>query len=76
MNGALFQGNPHGSDSCLNSERFSQLITATDCLYRLDKYKEARVQQMFPDEIDTPIDTPARVRFQKCVSFVTFIHVL
>ena len=33
--------------------------------FRLEKYKEARMDQMFPDEIDTPADTPARVRFQK-----------
>lgn len=26
---------------------------------------EARLEQMFPDEVDTPLDTPARVRFQK-----------
>ena len=38
--------------------------------FRLEKYKEARTDQMFPDEIDTPDDTPAHIRFQKCVSYV------
>jgi len=27
--------------------------------------KEAKVDEQFPDEIDTPMDVPARVRFQK-----------
>ncbi|XP_059476926.1 pre-rRNA-processing protein TSR1 homolog [Neocloeon triangulifer] len=31
----------------------------------LAKIKDARMDQMFPDEIDTPQDVPARVRFQK-----------
>lgn len=31
----------------------------------LNKLKAAKSDLMFPDEIDTPIDTPARVRFQK-----------
>lgn len=29
------------------------------------KLAEARMDQMFPDEVDTPLDTPARVHFQK-----------
>jgi hypothetical protein len=32
---------------------------------RLKKYKAARLEVMFPDEIDTPSDKLARVRFQK-----------
>ena len=31
----------------------------------LKKLKEARSDEMFPDEIDTPMDTAARTRFQK-----------
>lgn len=31
----------------------------------LKKFKEARIDAMFPDEIDTPIDIAAKVRFQK-----------
>lgn len=31
----------------------------------LEKIKAAKSDLMFPDEIDTPQDTPARVRFQK-----------
>ncbi|KAI8504127.1 ribosome biogenesis protein tsr1 [Branchiostoma belcheri] len=31
----------------------------------LQKYKDERQDQMFPDEVDTPIDALARIRFQK-----------
>lgn len=31
----------------------------------LNKMKEARMEAMFPDEVDTPTDQPARQRFQK-----------
>lgn len=30
-----------------------------------EKIKQARIDQMWPDEIDTPMDTNARTRFQK-----------
>uniref|UniRef100_A0A670ZAT3 Pre-rRNA-processing protein TSR1 homolog n=1 Tax=Pseudonaja textilis TaxID=8673 RepID=A0A670ZAT3_PSETE len=31
----------------------------------LEKYRQERQEEMFPDEVDTPRDLPARVRFQK-----------
>ncbi|XP_059573561.1 pre-rRNA-processing protein TSR1 homolog isoform X2 [Alligator mississippiensis] len=31
----------------------------------LEKYRQERTDEMFPDEVDTPRDMPARVRFQK-----------
>ncbi|NXF94118.1 TSR1 protein, partial [Eubucco bourcierii] len=31
----------------------------------LERYKQERMDEMFPDEVDTPRDVPARVRFQK-----------
>ena len=31
----------------------------------LEALKAARLEEMFPDEVDTPMDVPARVRFQK-----------
>jgi len=34
-------------------------------MYRLKKYRAAHSEIMFPDEIETPMDVPARVRFQK-----------
>ena len=31
----------------------------------LEAMKAARMEALFPDEVDTPMDVPARVRFQK-----------
>uniref|UniRef100_A0A3Q2NUP6 Pre-rRNA-processing protein TSR1 homolog n=1 Tax=Fundulus heteroclitus TaxID=8078 RepID=A0A3Q2NUP6_FUNHE len=31
----------------------------------LKRYREARSHEMFPDEVDTPRDAPARIRFQR-----------
>ena len=31
----------------------------------LEALKAARMEALFPDEVDTPMDVPARVRFQK-----------
>lgn len=31
----------------------------------LEKIKEARMEEMFPDEVDTPLEMPARVRFAR-----------
>ncbi|XP_034025043.1 pre-rRNA-processing protein TSR1 homolog [Thalassophryne amazonica] len=31
----------------------------------LKHYREARANEMFPDEVDTPLETPAKVRFQR-----------
>jgi len=32
---------------------------------RLKKYRAAQTEMMFPDEMETPMDVPARIRFQK-----------
>lgn len=31
----------------------------------LNYFSEAKSEKLFPDEVDTPMDTPARIRFQK-----------
>ncbi|KAK2912343.1 pre-rRNA-processing protein TSR1 homolog [Channa argus] len=31
----------------------------------LKRYREARANEMFPDEVDTPLNAPARIRFQR-----------
>jgi len=62
-------------------ETMSMTSTATEAPIEADKYdlqydmneeeqilskiKEAKCDQMFPDEVDTPNDIPARIRFQK-----------
>ena len=39
----------------------------------LKKLKEAKLDEQFPDEVDTAMDIPARVRFQKYFnSFLSF----
>ena len=38
----------------------------------LQQYKEARTDAMFPDEVDTPVEVPARVRFQKYRGLASF----
>ena len=35
--------------------------------FRLLKIREEKMNQMFPDEIDTPFETPARTRFGRWV---------
>lgn len=36
---------------------------------RADKSAKAESDLMFPDEVDCPLDTPARLRFQKYLFF-------
>lgn len=39
----------------------------------LKRYRDARANEMFPDEVDTPLDTPARIRsvaFLLCFLFL------
>ena len=38
-------------------------LTVAD--FRLEKFREQRLQVHFPDEMDTPQDTNARTRFQR-----------
>lgn len=43
----------------------------------LKRYRDARANEMFPDEVDTPLDTPARIRsvaFLLC--FLFLLHFL
>lgn len=45
-----------------------QLLTETLILLkysRLEKIRAERENELFPDEMDTPMDQTARVRFQK-----------
>ncbi len=44
----------------------------------LEKIKMAPLNNEFPDEVDTPMDQPARVRFQKYLTyfFFQFSHTL
>ncbi|KAH9516241.1 ribosome biogenesis protein tsr1 [Dermatophagoides farinae] len=44
---------------------YDQEINMQDEQMELEKFKEQRMYEMFPDEIDTPVDRPARERFAK-----------
>ncbi|KAJ9601640.1 hypothetical protein L9F63_000173, partial [Diploptera punctata] len=46
-------------------ERYDEKMDLEEEEEAMKQIKEARMEQLFPDELDTPQDTPARVRFQK-----------
>ena len=53
------------------------VLTKIVCQHRteleeLERLKDAREHQMFPDEVLTPKDTPARIRFQKYRGLASF----
>ncbi|XP_051891779.1 pre-rRNA-processing protein TSR1 homolog [Pristis pectinata] len=46
-------------------DNYDEKIDEAEEREMLEKYKQERMDEMFPDEVDTPKDVPARVRFQK-----------
>lgn len=38
----------------------------------VDQYRKARENEQFPDEIDTPLDVAARIRFQRYRALKSF----
>ncbi|XP_066992121.2 pre-rRNA-processing protein TSR1 homolog [Anabrus simplex] len=48
-----------------DEQRYDEKMDLAEEKEMLQKLKDARTDQMFPDEVDTPMDTPARIRFQK-----------
>ncbi|XP_036392546.1 pre-rRNA-processing protein TSR1 homolog [Megalops cyprinoides] len=46
-------------------QRYDERMDEAEEEEGLRRYREARMNDMFPDEIDTPIDTPARTRLQR-----------
>lgn len=53
------------SEIGVSDQQYDQQMDLTTEKEDLAKLKAAKNDLMFPDEIDTPQDTPARVRFQK-----------
>ena len=54
--------------------RYDDAMDLDDEATMLARYREAREQAMFPDEIDTPQDVAASVRFQKYVRHTAMHH--
>ncbi|KAK7868139.1 hypothetical protein R5R35_003016 [Gryllus longicercus] len=48
-----------------DAERYDEKMDLTEEEEARQKLKDAHTDKIFPDEIDTPLETPARVRFQK-----------
>ncbi|XP_057664407.1 pre-rRNA-processing protein TSR1 homolog [Diorhabda carinulata] len=53
------------SEVAVNDEKYDKDIDVYAEMEELDKIKAAKSDKEFPDEIDTPKETPSRVRFQK-----------
>ncbi|XP_028937750.1 pre-rRNA-processing protein TSR1 homolog [Ornithorhynchus anatinus] len=49
----------------VRDDRYDEELDEEDEEQMLEKYKEERLDEMFPDEVDTPRDVAARIRFQK-----------
>lgn len=48
-----------------NFDRYDDKLDLEEEKMTLEKIKMARMNNEFPDEVDTPMDQPARIRFQK-----------
>ncbi|XP_035198759.1 pre-rRNA-processing protein TSR1 homolog [Oxyura jamaicensis] len=48
---------------CVRDDQYDEKVEEDEQM--LEKFKQERMDEMFPDEVDTPRDVPARVRFQK-----------
>lgn len=57
-----------------NDERYDEKIDIDAEAEELKKMKEARENQLFPDEVDTPMDIPARIRFARYRGLQSFSH--
>lgn len=53
------------SEVDVNDQQYDQQIDLQTEQSDLEKTKAAKSDLVFPDEVDTPQDVPARVRFQK-----------
>lgn len=53
------------SEVAVNDDKYDKDLDIHAEKQALEKLKAAKSDRDFPDEIDTPLDTPASVRFQK-----------
>ena len=45
-------------------------VVLSEEVNEMERLKEARLEAMFPDEVDTPMDMHARIRFQEIMSLM------
>ncbi|EFO26325.1 hypothetical protein LOAG_02163 [Loa loa] len=55
-----------------DTESFMEIKDEEINMAEVEKYREARENEQFPDEIDTPMDVPARIRFQRYRALKSF----
>jgi len=53
------------SEAASTGDYDAKHVNFSEEVNEMERLKQARTDAMFPDEVDTPIDMPARVRFQK-----------
>jgi len=53
------------SEAAVNDEKYDQQMDFQEERETLKQLQQARTDQLWPDEIDTPLDVPAHERFQK-----------
>eukprot|EP00794_Sanderia_malayensis_P007615 gene7616-8456_t len=49
----------------VKDEHYDEQFDLNEERTALQKYREERENELFPDEVDTPVDVPARIRFQR-----------
>lgn len=54
-----------GSESVMDVDDYDKKNSTDKEMKILEKIREARLEEMFPDEVETPHDVPARVRFAR-----------
>lgn len=63
------------SEAAVNDEMYDLQMDLVEERETMKKVKEARVDEMWPDEIDTPFDVAAKDRFQKYRGLESFRYV-
>jgi pre-rRNA-processing protein TSR1 len=53
------------SEVAANDEKYDQEMDIMAERQELEKLKAAKSDRMFPDEVDTPLDQPARIRYER-----------